>query len=132
MKLLVEEHEDTAVWQGDVLVSDTWNSYRDGDPHECARLNKVNPCADSFCYWCSIGGACFALAPDSGKTCIANVESALRISGLPMHKGGWCDNSVCYVIWQPKDHSPATWKRWTAKWSKRTAIYTTKAVVTFA
>jgi len=116
MNVLIETKsalpDDSAVWltQGErTLVYDSWNEYRNGDPHRQETFRVANPLGD-FCYWCAFDGECLALT-SPGDSCIAAVESALRAAGA----------GAVYVIWQPKDHCPANWARWQKKWAMRTA-----------
>ena len=110
----IELPADKAEWIGQRLISDTWNKYRNGEPHEQAIYTLADPCGEAFCYWCAVGGKCFAL--DGGSSsCIASVESAIREAHLPR-----VGREAVYVIWQPKDHKRANWRRWTDKWTKRT------------
>lgn len=112
--------EDSAIWQGETLVYSSFNEYR--KPEEQSRVErftKVDPFSESFCYWCAVDGQCFALGGQVGQSCIATIENALMLGANPS-KAFRMDR--VYVIWQPKNHTPAVWKRWQTKWSKRTSI----------
>ena len=119
MESRIELQEDRAAWSGNQLIADTWNEYREGDPHRQDAFERASP-SGGFCYWCAMGGECFALASVAADSCIASVESALRMTQAPRNEHyGF---SSVYVIWQPKDHSEAAWLRWSKNWSKRTAL----------
>ena len=111
--------EDRSIWQGDSLVYDSWNEFRDGDPHRQETFKRAEPCG-AFCYWCAMGGESFALQSAGRESCIATVESALRASNARRNESQGLDS--VYVIWQPKDHGDAAWRRWSKNWSKRTAL----------
>ena len=116
-----KENPDIAYWQGKALIHISYNEYRDGDPVREEVYMLCDPTGEDFCYWCAIGGRCFALAPLQ-PSCIAGVESALKAQTAirPATKDA-LSYDACYVIWQPKDHTFAAWERWEKKWSKRTA-----------
>lgn len=62
-------------------------------------------------YWAAAGGRAFGLTcedPEGG--CTANAESLLKGLGFA---------GEVYATWRYKDATPAQWKRWSAKWSKR-------------
>ena len=63
-------------------------------------------------YWAAAGGRVFGLVcdtPDAG--CTATATAMLWGLGF----------TEVYVTWRYKDATPAQWKRWAAKWSKRCA-----------
>src|ERR1017187_4300925 len=79
--------EDRAVWVEGKLVYDSWNEYREGDPHQQETFEKCEPTAD-FCYWCAVGGKCYALKTSSFEGgCIAATESAIRATGATRNEG---------------------------------------------
>jgi hypothetical protein len=107
--------QEKAYWEGHILTR--------LDNPLIEKYAKVPPTEDTFCYWCAIGGQCFALAPVAPtQSAIASVQHALMATDMPRQQGGWIDTDVCYVIWQPKNHGVSAWQRWSRKWSARTAI----------
>lgn len=103
---------DTAQWIGEKLVLTEWRGHPEVKP-VITTFKKEPPCGGLFCYWCACDGATFALGSDSQHTCIAMVETALRLTVPGKYRN-------TYVIWQPRNHSPTVWERWAKKWSKRT------------
>lgn len=112
--------KDTANLIGETLTGHF--HYDWPQPHdEHFELVRCNP-ADAD-YWAAFAGRAWGFKVIKGLTCLASVQSMLRLQAeVPVANGGWlCSNSV-YVIWKPKNFTPSAWKRWEAKWSKRTSL----------
>ena len=69
-------------------------------------------------YWCCWNGRAQAFNGDA-QGCIAATEDSLR--GLIGERRDNTTMGRVYVISRPVNATQAAWKRWAAKWTKRTA-----------
>ena len=84
-----------------------------------SEFRTIDPLSADCGYWVvDENGKAYGFASVDGQGCIARLEDGFRGLGLS-----------AYVIWQCKNPTAASWRRWSEKWIKRMTAETRTGVV---
>lgn len=113
------EIKDTATFDG-MRLQGTFH-YDWPEPHSRDITLCLCP-PDQAAYWTAVNGICRSWKVEAGETCMANVESLVRLANPEATKAIRWDASPIYVTFAHKNSTAGAWQRWVKKWASRTRL----------